>query len=497
MLRKLTQLCLLALAFSVRLLAADPLDDIKHIPVSNPYRPVLEQYARLSQVDRDALESWVSPPIDTTPPPALTAGQKALARNLSAALVAIASSPPTTSADRSPAAHPEDPDNPFAKLIPAIGPIRKLARITAKDAESLPPSEAITTYAAIAQLGRQQRAGPSLLQQLMGVAIEGIAQAEASERLGTLSVAQLQQLSAAFSTLQPAPSLADSLAGERALFFQPFMEKIVLPGLRALLKEETDPASAPSSSDSERTFTRDLRLSGLLDLGDGERRVLLENTKTGAVLTLLENRAAEGITLTGIDFEKRLAYIRHEDREAVIHLQSKQIVERGQAAKKLLKFFEDMSLSPDARKRWLDGARAHPDGAEGYVQDLLATYDKSLAHQIALANQAKPSPEPETTDETDPLSDFGLNVIGKVGRTLHNSATQSTMLQAAIQLRLRELGHADATPPADPWAGDGSGFTVEKTPDGGFLMRSRYEARPDKPLTYKFAAPDAGFKRQP
>lgn len=497
MLRKLAQLCLLVAALAARVLAANPLDDIKHIPESNPYRPVLDQYARLSQEDRDALGRWISPPDDTSPPPALTPGQKALARDLTAALVATASAPPTTAADWVPATNPADPDNPFAALIPTVRPFRDLARIAVKDAETRPPSDAIATYAAIAQLGRQQRGGPSLIQQLTGVAIEGIAQAEAAERLGDFSAAQLQQLSAAFNGLHAAPSVADSVSGERDLFFTPFMMKTVLPGLRALLEEEADPASTPAPSESERTFTRDLRLSGLLDLGDGERRVLLENTKTGSVLTLLENRAVEGITLTGIDFEKRRAYIRHDDQEAVIHLQSKHIVERSQAAKKLLKFFEGMSLSTESQKQWLDGARAHPEGAEGFVRGLLGNYDKSLAHQIALADEAKPSPEAETTADTDPLSDFGLNVIGKVARTLQNSQTQSTMLQAAIQLRLRELGNADATPPDDPWAKDGSGFSIEKTPDGGFLLRSRYETSPDKPLTYKFAAPDAGFKRQP
>jgi hypothetical protein len=63
-----------------------------------------------------------------------------------------------------------------------------------------------------------------------------------------------------------------------------------------------------------------------------------------------------------------------------------------------------------------------------------------------------------------------------------------------VQLRLRALGQSDATPPADPWAEDGSGFAVEPTKDGGFLLRSRYETRPDKPLTLKFAAPDAGLQ---
>ncbi len=90
-----------------------------------------------------------------------------------------------------------------------------------------------------------------------------------------------------------------------------------------------------------------------------------------------------------------------------------------------------------------------------------------------------------------------MPAIGKVARTLHKSATLSTMLQAAVQLRLRALGQFDAPPSADPWSGDGSAFAVEKSPDGGFLLRSNYESSPGKPVTYKFGARDAGFVRVP
>jgi hypothetical protein len=502
-------LLFLGLTLATRPLAADTLADIEAIPASNPYRAALVRYAGLSAEDRETLDHWISPADDKTPPPTLTAAQQTLVHDLTSAVVATANSPATTAADWAPKPDPKDPDDPTKATFPSIVPIRTLARIAAKTAESLPPADAIAAYAAVAQLGRQQRAGTTLLQQLVGVAVEGIALSGASKDLLRFSPAELQHLSAAWDGLLPYPTIEAALAGERDLFFKPIIEKKILPGLRALLAEEAadapDSAAPAAQPDAERTFTRDLRLSGLLDLGDGERRILLENAATHVVLTLRENVAVEGITLTGIDFEKRRAYIRHDDQEAVIYLQSKQIVERSRAAAEIRALFEsslgmNTTEGPDGAKMLralLDRVRAHPDGADGYVRDLLVAYQQSIDRQIADAAQAKALPDAATPPSDDPLLNLLVPTFGRAARTLHNIETESVMLKTAVQLRLAALGQPKTatTLPADPWAGDGSGFSMEKTPDGGFLLRSRYEFRPDKPLTYKFAAPDAGFVR--
>ncbi len=503
--RLVLRLLLLGLALATHPLAADPLSDIETMPPSNPYRATLLRYTSLSPEDRQALDNWASP-LDKAAPPTLTASQQTLARDLTAAVVATATSPATTAADWNPVLPDSDPEKLTKTLIPAVGSTRTLARIAAKTAATLPPNEAIATYAAVAQLGRQQRTSSTILQQLTGVVIEGLALSGASKDLMRFSPAELKQLSAAWHDLQPPPSVADSIDCERDTFFKPFIETKILPGLHALLAEEAaDNANTPAPAtqpDAERTFTRDLRLSGLLDLGDGERRILLENTATHAVLTLRENIAVEGITLTGIDFEKRRAYIRHEHREAVIHLQSKQIVERSRAAAELRALFGNMfgdnqSDLGKALHALLDKVRANPDGVDGYVRDLFAAYQQNIDRQIAGAAQPKAAPADTTPSFEDPLMNILVPSFGRVARNMHSAATQSTMLHAAVQLRLRALGQSDATIPADPWAADGSSFAYEKTPDGGYLLRSRYEVRPGKPLTYKFAAPDAGFVRVP
>lgn len=277
-----------------------------------------------------------------------------------------------------------------------------------------------------------------------------------------------------------------------------------VPGLRELLATNAT-GDEPDSISPEADFTRHLRLSGLANLGEGELRISLENTRNGESFTLRLGSTVEGVELVSLDFEKRLAVIRQDAREAVIHLESKRIVPQKSAALRLREFFavfdsmggKDADLA--ALRQTLAAARAHPEGVDGYARDLLARYQSGIDQQLAVANSPGYPADlsASAAPGVDPILALAMPAIGKVARYLHNSATQSTMLQAAVQLRLRALGQSDATPPADPWPGDGSAFAVEKSPDGGFLLRSRYETRTGKPLTYKFAAPDAGFVRVP
>jgi hypothetical protein len=255
-----------------------------------------------------------------------------------------------------------------------------------------------------------------------------------------------------------------------------------VPGLRELLATNAT-GDEPDSISPEADFTRHLRLSGLANLGEGELRISLENTRTGESFSLRLGSTVEGVELVSLDFEKCLAVIRQDAREAVIHLKSKRIVPQKTAA----------------LRQTLAAARAHPEGVDGYARDLFARYQSGVDQQLSLAKSPGYPADlsASAAPGIDPILAFAMPAIGKVARTLHNSATQSTMLQAAVQLRLRALGQSDATPPADPWSGDGSAFAVEKSPDGGFLLRSRYETRTGKPLTYKFAAPDVGFVRVP
>ncbi len=221
----------------------------------------------------------------------------------------------------------------------------------------------------------------------------------------------------------------------------------------------------------------------------------------------MEGKSADGIELVSLDFEKHEAFIRKGTREAVIHLESKRIVERRhgpEAAALLRRLFNLTPGTPEHAKyeKLLDDmadlARRHPGGADGYADELIATYQGLLdAHLVAADSPDAPAHYPAPSDTGDPFLKMIVPSLGKMGRTFNNSATSEPMLQAAIHHRLTQLGRTPSAPaPADPWAeSPNTGFTHEPTPDGGFVLRSRYETTTDQPLTYKFAAPDAGLVR--
>jgi hypothetical protein len=477
------------------------LDAVASLPASNPYREAMLRLGSLSREDRDQLANWISPPPDA-PAPQLPAPLRALAAELAASVRTVAAHPRLDPAHwpftPNPAA-PEDPTEALTFL--RLGTARDLARLAVRHADELPPSEAIDYYAAAAQFARQQRAAPTAVEQLTGVAIEGVAHAAASRRLGEFSASDLQRLSAAWDALHPRPNNAEVLAAERDLYLLPLAQNILLPGLRALLADP-DAGLAPDSASSDAGFTRDLRLSGLVNLGDGEQRILLENTRSGEHLSLRLGRPVDGIELLSLDFERRLAVIRRGSQQAEVHLQSKRIVERKGAAATLRERLAGLELvagrgaGDETLRQILEFARRHPDGPEGYVRDYIAAYDESAERQVMRA-YVPVFDETQDLASDDPLLALTAPAIGRIARTLNNSATASVALQAAIHHRLLRLDAApDAHGPTDPWSPDQAApFVFEPTSDGGFLLRSVYEIAPETPLSYKFAAPDSGFIR--
>lgn len=471
-------------------------------PASNPYRALLLRYATLPKAERAALDAWSNGPLgENDPPPSLTDAQHALARELSTALVAAGSAANTTREDWPLPANPNDPDNPMNIIPVGIGTTRALAQIAVKDAATLPPGEAAAVYVAAAQFGRQQRSGSTLIEQLTGIALESIAQAEAAKRLNEFSAEELARLSALWDQLKPPPSNAEAVAGEREVFFLPWVEKIIVPGLRALI-EDPGAGSKPDDSDDANDFTKNLRLSGLMDLGGGQHRIILEDTRSGESLALDLGRATERIRLVSLDYEKRVAVISNGQSEAVVHLESKRIVRRPSHAATLRRMFEfsDIMGGSDRGKsslaKMLTLAREHPGGPEGYGKDLVAAYQAGVDRHLQQAE--KPQPDSEYAPHTeDPFLDLAVSSIGRIARIFNSSATHTMMFQAAIQHRLGQLGHSiDHSAFNDPWSDNNGRFYLKPAEDGaGFILTSRYEVRPGQPVTYKFGAPDAGFVR--
>jgi hypothetical protein len=509
------------------------------VPDTNPYRDVLLRLNELPLADRELVETWAKQSATTgtatQPGPQLSAAQLTLVHELAAATIAAAAKPALSASDWPLLPNPDEPDNLAAIALPALSLSRELALLTVKAAESLPPGEAVAAYAAAAQLGRQQRAGVTLLEQLTGASIEAAAITGASKRLGEFSAEDLQRLSSAWSTLRPLPSTQEAFNGEREVFFNAIVETDLRPGLHAMLaealaresKESQSTPGAPSAAassanaasaastastaseaekapDPDTGFTRHLRLSGLIDYGDGERRICLEDQSNGTTLAIREGGSTEGIALVRIDFARRQALVRRGTREAIIDLESKRITEIPPAIDRLRRMFASYQSAftlqnetdPYSLAKLFERARRHPGGIDGYVDELLATYNHALDKHLADADLAhRPPPDP-SADPLDPFLAMSLNGMGGMARRITAAATQPVILQAAIQHRLAQLAPSVATVlPADPWSKDGSGFAIEKTPDGGFLVRSLYEIHVEEPFSYKFSAPDAGIVR--
>jgi hypothetical protein len=495
--RRLAALLASLATVALSALAADShLDAIRCLPESNPYRSALERYTALPDDARERLEAWVSPLDDGAKPVVLTQAEQTLAHELSTALVTAAKAPPLTEQDWPITPDPDAPDNFFAARLPPVGPMRQLSRLSVKVADALPAAQALEIYAAVAQFGRNQRAGSTLIQQLTGVAIEGIALKGPTRRLDEFTPDQLRRLSETWAGLHPRPSLEQSLAGERDQFFHPFIEKVLLPGLHALIAEAHDAADSDAGP-----FTHDLRLSGLMDLGGGERRIALENVAAHTHFTLEVGQTVDGIELVSMDIEKRQAVIRRGKREAVIDLESKRIAERKLSSAQISEYLKGLSMFSDEdeqtlQARWLKRINEHPKGLDGYLDDLRQEYHRQLDLQITRASTPTVNAT-ESPISDDPLMNITMPSIGKVARSLNSSVTQGAMLQAAIHHRLGQLGTADdAAPPVDPWSDDGAPFAISAAPGGaGFVITSRYEVNSGQPVTYKFAAPDAGFIR--
>ena len=144
---------------------------------------------------------------------------------------------------------------------------------------------------------------------------------------------------------------------------------------------------------------------------------------------------------------------------------------------------------------WVAAVRKHPGGLEGYEMDLIAEYDRLIADHVGWAAQAKLL-EHRPRPPDDLILRTVMPTMYTLSRYLTRASLSADMLQAAIQMRLADLGVADerdVVKVVDPWATDGSGFVYQKTADGGFQLSSAYEAAPDQGTTFKFAAPDAGY----
>jgi len=478
---------------------SDPLADIRHLPANNPYRKTLEQWLSLPREQRDALSSWAGKKADGEPPaPPLTPEQSEWVASLSASLRTASRQP--DAADIWPLVpSATEPDNLMAATLPHISVVMDVGRLVARGTENLPTRDAIETDAALAQMGRRMRAGGVLIGDLVGVSLESLATAGIAKRLGEFSAADLDAVRAAWAGLKASPGADQALRAERDVFFEPFLKQILKPGLAALLAEQAGLAdNAPTSNG----VGSNLRLTALIS--DGQRMIGLEDTTKGRSFFVGEGKTVNGVTLVSIDFKQNRAALRIGDKDAILDLTSKRIVERQAAANRLIHMLGMANSFADAPAPGADEllrslvqhARDHPGGLDGYIQQLMSAYDKTLAQSLLRAEQPKMDADPTTHPAQDPVLAVLMPSFDSLVRTLNKSDLSTTMLNAALTLRRQELAGAPLQTPHDPWGQSGDNLQMERSPDGGFILRSVYEGRAGKPVEYKFAAPDAGMMRR-
>ena len=459
---------------------------LSHIPETNPYLPVLRSLLSASPETQAAIEACFPTSPNQSPSGALTPDQQAHVRELTAALVLAASAPAVGSADWPLQPDPKAPENLFSGILPELGALKRLSAIALKSADALPAKEAIPIYAAVAQMSRQQRQGLYIIQQLTGSQMEHQAIDAVSRRLGELDPAALHALSQAWGSLMPIPDPRRALENERDVSLPYVVEAMLRPALQKLLGE-----TPAHQADTTTSFTRDLRLNGLIDHGNGEVAIGLENSATKETFFVSSRHPANDITLKSIDFTRREAIIQRGRRQAVIQLEARTITEIGFApAPDALKSVEGMfglfRDKPDAEKRraeWLANVRNHPGGIEGYLSDLFAANDAyyERAFASALSADASASPPPPLPD--DPVLNAITPTVGRFLRGQESARLRVAMFQTAIQLHLKESGATSAPLPADPWGKDREPFALESLPEGAFRLRSRYELREGQPVT--------------
>jgi hypothetical protein len=471
---------------------------IAFLPDANPYRPLLAQLHRLPPDQTEALNTWLRA---AERDPTLVPDQPT-ATLLREVTLTIATTPPSApDVELWPTyAPPSSAHTPDTLLTPPFKNLRQISQLARLGARQLSPAESTSAYLGLARLGRSLRTDEgTIIHHMIGLVLEDQSRRAAATRLNDFSADSLGQLLDLWNTLPPAREGLAMFDGE-LVFMESNLRRDLLPGLKALEAELKSPASSPGDSEeSPATFTRGLRLSGMADLGRGESWISLENEITGQYLRFREGETVEGFTLVSADFAQRRARLRHADGgEAILDLSAKRVTEIAPLAR--LKETYALVLGEAEATAFLDKLirelRAHPDGAEGYLRDIMRNTERAIAHTVAEARKAKfadiqPWPDLE---QSDPLTKMAYGAYPKLVRQAVEKATAEQMFLSALQLRRASLGGPPAQPAADPFAESAAPFAYEATEDGGFVLRSAFETRADTPLRYKFGSADSGPK---
>ncbi len=461
---------------------------------ANPYQEVVTQWLALPSAQRDAISDWSQPASGAKDKAGatLSAEQQQIVANLATAVRRAAQDP--REAKWLATVDPNDPDDPAAIINPYISPLMALGKITIKTAATESPSEAINSYLAVTQMGRPLQQNFPLIYQLTGINLERQSNRAMADRLGEFSAADLDRLARVRAGLKPVPSLETALReGERNQFFYPMLDRLLGPGLAALLEEKArlEKGAAPALEDEVVTS---LRLSGIITGGDN--MIGLERTQDGSSFWVREGQTVQGVKLQSIDRSLKLAYILIGKQNAVVQLASKQVLisRPGGDAKRLRALLDMLDKSGPSQDEWISqimrSVSTYPNGLKGYLDHLRLEYDKRLMQAVQDADQVKvPTASANLGSLDDPLLNQMTPAFSMVGRTMNSANLEACMLDAALLIRRQELAGLPLVPPQDPWANEGTRLKLERTAEGRFTLGSVYEKKAGEPQTLSFGTP--------
>lgn len=465
------------------------------LPSDHPYRAVLEHWESGSAERRGALFAWAQAEAAGTRPapsaPGLSESDRQWLSQLGTALAASAGTRPTATWPLIPDA--QDPDDPSKIGSPYLVPVVCLMQTMSAYAGQASPEEGLSVAIGLAHLGRDLASSSTVLNRLVGHAVEEHAAAVVAKRINDFNPDQLQRIGEAWDALPSLPALDETLRGERQ-FFKTAVDRVYRPGLKAWL----DPAPrADGEASPEDSAALDLRLSAMI--GSGSERIIgLEDHDQQTSFLLREGETVNGVTLVSIDFARQRASLRVRGREATLDLTSKRIVASPAVGReelvRLLSGVDDPQRRREAEEtiaRTLDKIRAHPRGLDGYLEDLERAFDQLTADHL-LAAETPRLREARPIEIDDPLLQ-PCRFLFSLFRGVQQSELIGPMVRAGVALRRAEMKGETMEPAIDPWGEPGQRLQWEKTPEGGFLLRSVYEVGPEGGSTFRFGHPKSGW----
>jgi hypothetical protein len=463
------------------------------LPGDHPYRAVLERWERLPAERRQAMVAWAESEHAASPAQALPDQDRKWLAELGTALTAATQTP--SAAAWPLVADPRDPEDPSKATLPYLSTVYQLTQAMNAYAGRASPEEGLSVAIGLAHLGRHLHTAPTLLGALVAYSVEERAAAVLARRLNEFTPAQLQQIDDAWATLPRSPEPDQPWMSERQLF-QSLVGRYLCPGLRACLEEASKPAGDASPAESAMP---DLRLTAMIH-SKSERIIGLEDAEKQTSFFLREGQTVEGVTLFSIDFPRQRAYLRVRGREATLDLTSRRLVANPLVSRvDLVQFLYDGD-DPQRRREAEDlvtqtvaKVRAHPQGLEGYLEDMERAYDQGIA-DILMAAETPRFNEARIPEIGDPMLRW-LEVTNGVARRFQQGELIGPMMRAGVALRRAELRGEVMETPVDPWGKPGQRLHWEKNPGGGFRLRSDYEVEADRMSTFQFGNPKAGWEK--